>query len=154
MAAKDKDTPSVHSDEITQKVRSIAQKPPGRPLRDYSAAERAEVYWMAANGSTVKDIAKLVGCSEPTLRKHCQEELERGRAARNVEVRAHIMRGIRAASIHHTALRYAAPHWLGMTDAALLQDIVQQAVVAASPMTAEEWKAAQAAKPEDEDRAH
>lgn len=140
---------SEESKAITERVHRIASGRLGRPPREFSVAERADIFWMAANGATDDEISTLIGCARNTLTKHCSEELARGKAAKRIEMRAHLMRRVRGDS--EGGMRIAATHELGMSEAALLRDMVQQAIVSAQPMTAEQWAQQHAAR--DDQRA-
>lgn len=49
---------------------------PGRPAFEPTEKDRATAKMMAAFGIPQYDIAKVIGVSEPTLRKHFRDELE------------------------------------------------------------------------------
>jgi hypothetical protein len=55
----------------------------GRPEREFSKAEREEIKRLAALLMTYEDIALLKKCDKNTLIKHCQQELEEGKASAN-----------------------------------------------------------------------
>ena len=51
-----------------------------------SAAQRENVEIMMLLGESEEAIAKVIGCSRPTLRKHFADELANGRARKRLEV--------------------------------------------------------------------
>jgi predicted transcriptional regulator len=53
----------------------MKKKPTGAPKKKIDAEL---VYNLARIGCTQDEIAVIVGCSKPTLRKHCSSELHRG----------------------------------------------------------------------------
>lgn len=59
---------------------------PGRPAYKPDDKTRAQVKMLAAMGVPDYDIAKVVGVSGPTLRKHFMAELETGHITANAQV--------------------------------------------------------------------
>ncbi len=64
----------------------------GRPEFTSSDAQRAQVKVMAAFGVPQDDIAKVIGCSAPTLRKHFWAELETAAIEANSKVAQSLFR--------------------------------------------------------------
>jgi hypothetical protein len=59
---------------------------PGRPEFKPTAAQRAQVEAMASYGVPQFDIGKVIGCSEPTLRKHFWREIETAAVEANTKI--------------------------------------------------------------------
>jgi hypothetical protein len=59
---------------------------PGRPEFKPTAAQRAQVKAMAAYGVPQFDIASVIGCTPPTLRKHFWREIETAAVEANAKV--------------------------------------------------------------------
>lgn len=59
---------------------------PGRPEFKPTAAQRAQVKAMAAYGVPQFDIANVIGCTPPTLRKYFWNELETAATEANTKV--------------------------------------------------------------------
>ena len=55
----------------------------GRPTWSPSEEDRRRVVGLTADGATVERVSAALEVTEPTLRKHCAAELERGRAIRS-----------------------------------------------------------------------
>ena len=58
----------------------------GRPEFTPTEPQRAQVKAMAAYGVPQDDIAKVIGCSSPTLRKHFWQELDTAAIEANAKV--------------------------------------------------------------------
>lgn len=58
----------------------------GRPSWEPTEAQRKDVLAMAGFGFPLGDIAKALGVSIPTLRKHCKSELGRGHVIADAKV--------------------------------------------------------------------
>lgn len=63
-----------------------SKRKPGRPTFEPTKHQRAEVQALVAFGITEIDIAKYIGISVPTLRKHFVKELELGAVQANAAV--------------------------------------------------------------------
>jgi hypothetical protein len=61
-------------------------RPIGRPPFVATADQRKQVETMAGVGVPHDDIARLIGCSAPTLRKYFEQELAAGTAKANLRV--------------------------------------------------------------------
>ena len=64
----------------------------GRPEFKPTDAQRTQVKAMAAYGVPQEDIAKVIGCSPVTLRKHCWQELEIAAIEANAKVAQSLFR--------------------------------------------------------------
>lgn len=64
----------------------------GRPEFIPTDAQRTQVKAMAAYGVPQDDIAKVIGCSAPTLRKHFWQELETAAIEANAKVAQSLFR--------------------------------------------------------------
>ena len=64
----------------------------GRPEFTPTEAQRAQVKAMAAYGVPQDDIAKVIGCSSPTLRKHFWSELDTAAIEANTRVAQSLFR--------------------------------------------------------------
>ncbi len=64
----------------------------GRPEFAPTDTQRAQVKAMAAYGVPQDDIAKVIGCSSPTLRKHFHAELETAAVEANAKVAQSLFR--------------------------------------------------------------
>ena len=64
----------------------MTTKKPGRPAYEADEKTRAQVKMLAAMGVPDYDIAKVIGVSSPTLRKHYMAELETGHIEANAQV--------------------------------------------------------------------
>ena len=64
----------------------------GRPEFQPTAAQREQVKAMAAYGVPREDIARVVGCSPPTLAKHFWQELETASIEANAKVAQSLFR--------------------------------------------------------------
>lgn len=71
---------------IVENAASSKKRRPGRPSFEATKHQRAEVRALVAFGITEIDIAKYIGVSVPTLRKHFAEELELGAVQANAAV--------------------------------------------------------------------
>ena len=58
----------------------------GRPAHKPTPETRAQVFALASFGARYDDIAKLLGISDDTLKKHYPDELAKGAVERNAEV--------------------------------------------------------------------
>lgn len=58
----------------------------GRPPFEATPRDRMQVSTLAGMGATEEQIAKLIGISEPTLRKHFADELATGHVKANTAV--------------------------------------------------------------------
>lgn len=64
----------------------MTARPVGRPSHEPTSQLREQVKTMAGLGVPDYDIAKVVGVSPPTLRKHYAEELDVGHVVANAKV--------------------------------------------------------------------
>lgn len=62
------------------------KRKPGRPAYEPSDKERLQVKTLAGMGVRDYEIAKVIGLSEPTMRKHFAHELEVGHIEANAKV--------------------------------------------------------------------
>lgn len=60
----------------------------GRPPREFTKEDRQEIKRLAALCMSYEDIATLKRCDKNTLIKHCQEELDEGKAQANELVKS------------------------------------------------------------------
>lgn len=67
-------------------MQSDERKPLGRPPFAPTREQRDLVEEMAGFGVPFDDIARLIGCSAPTLRKYFEDELAAGTAKANLKV--------------------------------------------------------------------
>lgn len=67
-------------------------KQPGRPQHVPTDRDRKQVEVMSGMGITHEDIARVIGISSPTLRRHYATELRTGATRANVEVAASLYR--------------------------------------------------------------
>lgn len=67
-------------------------RPQHRPPHDPSEKLRKRVEHMVAIGFPQPDIAKVIGISEPTLRKHYRDELDCGRAVVTAKISRRLAR--------------------------------------------------------------
>jgi hypothetical protein len=58
----------------------------GRPPKEFTTKERAEIEKLAGFGLTHDQIAIFKKCDRNTLVKHCSEELERGKIVASITV--------------------------------------------------------------------
>ena len=65
-----------------------------RPLWTPTDAQRRQAETMAAYGIPEADIARVLGVSKPTLRKHCGSELDTGATRANSKVADFLFYGI------------------------------------------------------------
>ena len=68
-----------------------------RPVWTPTDAQRRQAETMAAYGIPEADIARVLGVSKPTLRKHCGTELDTGATRANSKVADFLFYGIAAA---------------------------------------------------------
>src|SRR6202040_3798564 len=69
-------------------------KPMARPVWTPTDAQRRQNETMAAHGIPQTDIARVLGVSKPTLRKHCGTELDTGATRANSKVADFLFYGI------------------------------------------------------------
>src|SRR6478752_3180346 len=69
-------------------------KPMARPVWTPTDAQRRQAETMAAYGIPEADIARVLGVSKPTLRKHCGTELDTGATRANSKVADFLFYGI------------------------------------------------------------
>lgn len=81
----------------------------GRPQHKPDEKSRVQVKMLAAMGIGVDDIAKVVGVSAPTLRKHYEHEIEIGRIEANAKVAGSLFK---AATANDKGSVAAAIFWL------------------------------------------
>lgn len=62
--------------------------PGGRPPREFTKEDRREIKRLAALCMSLEDIATLKRCDKDTLTKHCQQELDEGKAEANELVKS------------------------------------------------------------------
>ena len=65
-----------------------------RPVWTPTDAQRRQAETMAAYGIPEADIARVLGVSKPTLRKHCDTELDTGATRANSKVADFLFYGI------------------------------------------------------------
>lgn len=58
----------------------------GRPEREFTPKERERAEALSGLGLPHRQIAVMLGCSEPTLRKHLEDELKSGEAKATAKV--------------------------------------------------------------------
>lgn len=90
-------------------VKRKKAKPQGRPTHKRSDQSAKTIESMAGFGIPVADIARAIGISEPTLRKHYGSELDLGQIKANTQVAQSLFR--RAVSDAPNAVT-AAIFWL------------------------------------------
>lgn len=88
----------------------MTARPPGRPAHEPTSQLREQVKTMAGLGVPDYDIAKVVGVSQPTLRKHYAEELDVGHIVANAKVAQTLFRT--ATDPTHPKSAVAAMFWL------------------------------------------
>ena len=71
----------------------------GRPPFVATAEDRARVAEMASCAMPQADIARVIGCTMPTLRKHFREELSTGAAVKRAEVVSLLYANARAGNV-------------------------------------------------------
>lgn len=71
----------------------------GRPPFFASADDRARVAEMASCAMPQADIARVIGCTMPTLRKHFREELSTGAAVKRAEIVGLLYANARAGNV-------------------------------------------------------
>lgn len=74
----------------------MAKTRPGRPEWTPTDKERAQVKLLVAVGTRDHDVAKVIGVSLPTLRKHCWAEMDVG----HIEANANVARSLYAQATH------------------------------------------------------
>ena len=79
------------SDPIPDEVKP-PPRGPGRPAHEPKPEDRRYVEAMSAMGLPAWQIARIVGITEPTLRKHYAEEIELGPWRANLEVAQSLFR--------------------------------------------------------------
>lgn len=88
----------------------MSTRKPGRPAYAPSERDRAQVKALAAMGTPHYDIAKVMGLSEPTLRKYFWHELELGGIEANAKVAQSLFK--MATDPTHAKAVVAAIFWL------------------------------------------
>lgn len=73
----DKNAPYGYTKKGTPRKRAARQNE-GRPEREFDDKDREEIMAMSGYGMPFAEIAAVKKCKVDTLRKHCQEELDRG----------------------------------------------------------------------------
>ncbi|MDB5243799.1 MAG: hypothetical protein JWP57_4425 [Spirosoma sp.] len=63
-----------------------AKLPVGRPQKAFTAKQREQAEALSGLGLPHRQIATILGCSEPTLRKHLEAELKSGEAKATARV--------------------------------------------------------------------
>ncbi len=71
----------------------------GRPAFACTAARKRQVAELVSCGMTVQDVARVLGCSPDTLRKHFPEELRSGTAKKRAEVIGLLFRSARKGNV-------------------------------------------------------
>lgn len=71
----------------------------GRPAFNPTAAHRRQVEMMLSVGTSADMIARAIGITEPTLRKHFREELANGLARRQLEVLSLLFKSARKGNV-------------------------------------------------------
>lgn len=81
------------------KRRVAAKRGRGRPEFKATPARRKRVEELVAGGMSHDDIARVIGCSDLTLRKYFEDELRTGSAKRRAEADALLWKSARSGNV-------------------------------------------------------